>query len=111
MILHNRYLPPKGFSAMNLFGIIILKKGVNSNPVLINHERIHTRQMWEMLYIGFYLWYVIEWLIRLPMRGNAYHHISLEQEAYIHEHDLHYLEKRKPFAWMKYLTRRGAQRH
>ncbi|MBR3014818.1 MAG: hypothetical protein IKH69_07330, partial [Bacteroidaceae bacterium] len=66
-------------------------------------ERIHTRQMLEMLIVGFYLWYVVEWLLRLPQKGSAYRHISLEREAYAHEHDLGYLEHRKHFAWWRYL--------
>lgn len=108
MIIQNKYLPPKGFSALNLFGIILLRKGVRNNPMLMNHEYIHTQQMKEMLYVGFYLWYLVEWLIRLPMSGNAYRNISLEREAYANDKNLHYLKKRKHYAWFHYLTRKGA---
>lgn len=52
----------------------------------------------------FYLWYVIEYLILMIKYGKwAYHHISLEQEAYLKQHIDHYLQYRKPYAWVKYL--------
>ena len=103
MIIRNRFIPFKGFNAINLFGVIFTRRGIQVNAVMMNHERIHTRQMLEMLVVGFYLWYVVEWLIRFPRKGNAYRRISFEREAYAHEHDLQYLQHRKPFAWWRYL--------
>jgi hypothetical protein len=38
--------------------------------------------MKEMLYIPFYLWYGVEWLVKLFCKGNAYRNISFEREAY-----------------------------
>lgn len=105
-ILFNRWLPFPGYSAMNLFGIILVRRGVQVNRCLINHELIHTRQQAEMLFVFFYLWYVAEWLVRLVRLRNvhrAYRAISLEREAYRHELDLTYLSRRRPFAWTKEL--------
>ena len=102
-IIRNKYIPFKRFDAMNLFGMLFFFFFTRLTPQLVNHERIHTYQMLEMLVIGFYLWYVIEWFIRLFKRGNAYFNISFEREAYRHMHDLEYLKKRKHFAWWKYL--------
>lgn len=59
--------------------------------------------MKEMLYIFFYLWYLIEWLIRLFGKGNAYRKISFEKEAYNNENDETYLTKRKHYNWLKEL--------
>ena len=59
----------------------------------------------EMLVIPFYLWYVLEWLIRLPLKGRAYKNIAFEQEAYRHMDDFQYLSKRRHYAWLKYLLR------
>jgi len=42
-----------GFYAINLFGIIFTVQELNA--VELNHERIHTAQQRELLYIGFYL--------------------------------------------------------
>ena len=104
-IIRNKYIPFKRFDAMNLFGMLFCHPDTRLTPQLVNHERIHTYQMLEMLVIGFYLWYVIEWFIRLFKRGNAYFNISFEREAYRHMHDLEYLKKRKHFAWWKYLKK------
>lgn len=72
---------------------------------LINHEKIHWQQQLEMLFIFFYVWYLIEWFLRFFGKGNAYRNISFEREAKINEIDLTYLEKRKPYAWVKYLKK------
>jgi len=61
--------------------------------------------MWELLVVGFYLWYLVEWMIRLPMKGRAYSNISMEREAYDHMDDPNYLLTRKPYAWIKYLRK------
>ena len=103
-IIHNRLLPFRRFDAINICGLLFCRKGVSITTELIKHERIHTAQMLEMLVVGFYLWYITEWLIRLPMRGRAYSNISFEREAYEHMHDPNYLLTRRPFAWWKYLV-------
>lgn len=104
-IVRNKYLPLKRFSAINLLGVLFAHPGAEIDDRLLNHERIHTRQMLEMLVVGFYLWYVIEWLIRLTMKGNAYRNISFEREAYANDNNFNYLAERKLFAWMKYLSK------
>ena len=71
----------------------------------MRHERIHTRQMVEPLVILFYLLYIIEWLVRLAICRNAeraYRSISFEQEAYGHQDDPEYLQRRKPYAFLHY---------
>ena len=102
-IIRNKYIPFQGFKAINLFGILFVRGNTRINERTIRHETIHTAQMKEMLYIFFYLWYVIEWVIRLFMKGNAYRNISFEREAYSNEDDVIYLESRKRFAWIKHL--------
>lgn len=72
---------------------------------LIRHERIHFRQQMEMLWIGFFLWYFLEFFLRwlkTKNRMTAYRNISFEREAYREEANLHYLSARKPFAWFKH---------
>ena len=58
LLIHNRFLPFGPFLAINLFGIIFVRKGRAFAPVDLNHERIHTRQMRELLYVPFYLIYI-----------------------------------------------------
>lgn len=106
-IIRSKLLPPRNYNAINLFGILFCRPGVQVTPALINHERIHTRQMLEMGILFFYLWYLIEWLIRLPMKGRAYTNLSFEREAYQNMYDMNYLERRKLFAWTKYLKRKS----
>lgn len=104
-IIINKYLPiGKNFYAINLFGILFAKGKCDAR--IINHEMIHTAQIKELLFIGFYLFYVLEWfvlLLRLRNNNKAYNNISFEREAYSNESNLNYLKTRKRFAFLKYL--------
>ena len=102
-IIRTKYIPLRGFSAINLLGILFVHPGVYLAQELVNHERIHTAQILEMGIIGFYVWYVVEWMVRLLRRGNAYRKISFEREAYDNQRDLDYLQHRRHYAWRKYL--------
>lgn len=111
-IVRNNILPlGKDYVAINLFGILFLKRGVNLSPSLLNHETIHSHQIRELGYILFYIIYVLEWILRLiASRGDrykAYRNISFEKEAYDNEEDSGYLEKRRPFSqWRRSVTRK-----
>lgn len=102
-IIYNNIIPFPGYKAINLFGLLFVRKDAVMSEEDINHESIHTVQMKEMLYIFFYIWYIIEWVIRLFKKGNAYRNISFEQEAYSNEDNLEYLKDRKYYAWFKYI--------
>ncbi len=105
-VIHNKLLPFSRHSAINLFGILFVKRGVKVTPTLINHERIHTAQMLELLVVFFYLWYLVEWLVRYIQIGNgmrAYYRISFEREAYVNDQNLNYLQSRKLFSFRKWL--------
>lgn len=75
--------------------------------VELDHEYIHTMQQIEMLFLFFYLWYGIEYLVRLVQyRGNrmqAYYNISFEREAYANEKYPDYKLYRRLYSWTKYL--------
>lgn len=104
-IIYNNILPPKGFAAINIFGVIFVRKGIPISKRLLNHEAIHTAQMKSLFYVFFYLLYVCEWFIRLVQYRNstkAYYTISFEREAYTNDCDMDYLKKRKAFNWVKY---------
>lgn len=113
-IIYNNLIPFKGYSAINLCGILFVRNDCRDqvDDEMINHESIHSKQIFEMLVIFFYIWYIIEWFIKLfkygdsdeDGRGDAYHNISFEREAYDNEKDLEYLNKRKPYSWWYYLT-------
>ncbi len=87
------------------FGIYIMEKYI-TNKFIINHESIHWKQQMEMGILLFYIWYGLEWFIKLFIHGKqAYYHLSFELEAYYHEDDLNYLIKRKHFSWFKYINK------
>lgn len=102
-VIFTKFLPAKRLAAVNFFGVVLAPPGGKITQTILNHEAIHTRQMKEMVYIFFYVWYLVEWLIRLFGRGSAYRRISFEREACLHEQDKSYLKRRKPFEWIRYL--------
>lgn len=105
-IIRNNILPPHGFKAINLFGILFVRKNYNIDRITLNHEEIHTAQMKELLYVFFYILYLIDWLIGLVAHldfRRAYREICFEKEAYANEKDLDYLKKRKPYNFLKYM--------
>jgi hypothetical protein len=86
------------------FGIYIKEEYIN-HKVIINHEKIHWKQQMEMLLLPFYLWYLIEWIIKLFKYGKqSYNNLSFEREANFGERKPTYLDKRKPYAWIKFLS-------
>lgn len=100
----NKFIPFPGFRCVNLFGVLFVHGDKELSASTLNHESIHSEQWRELWYIGFLLWYVIEWLIRLP-KGNAYRNISFEREAYVNEKDVNYLQNRKRFDFVKYIKK------
>ena len=107
LVIKNKILPiGKNFYAINLFGIIFAKGECNVH--VLNHERIHGKQMLELLIIPFYLIYVLEWLYRLLQFKNAYAayaNISFEREAYSNQCNINYLKKRKRFSFINYMLK------
>lgn len=102
-VFYNSIIPFKGFVAINLFGVIFARKEYRPlSNMSILHERIHTAQMRELLFVGFYIAYLAEWVFRLlrSLRTgeNAYRSISFEEEAYSNEKDAEYLSRRRRFA-------------
>lgn len=99
-----RFLLPKGYSAMMLFGHVFIRSTKNdTDSVIVNHELIHVEQWKELMiavfaitnvpFIGsinikytiitmllafcaFYVWYFLEYIIRLAIKKN-------HDEAYV----------------------------
>lgn len=107
-IIENKFIPFKGFVAINLFGILFIRKGTSLGKYTLNHEKIHTTQMKELLYIFFYLWYLIEWIVKLFQNNfnnmNAYRNISFEKEAFQNQGNKNYLQERKRYSFLNYLN-------
>lgn len=104
VILFSKYLVPKGYVGITIYPFVFLRNATfKENRVLVNHETIHLRQQIELLIVFFYVFYSLEFIVRLMQYKNwnkAYRNISFEREAYINENDLNYLKKR-PF-WKFY---------
>lgn len=101
-VIYNSLIPFKGFTAINIFGVLFARKGAKITEKTINHESIHTAQMREMLYILFYVFYILEWLIKLFRYGRkAYENISFEREAYAYQSDYDYLHRRRHYTWLR----------
>ena len=130
LIFKNTVIPFRGFVAITLWPFIFVRRQTwarFTNDVL-RHKRIHGRQQQEMLLVGivaadilavsgcgclsllalplFFWLYGLEWLLGLFCYGSrhaAYRAISFEREAYDNELDADYLDKRRPFASLRYL--------
>lgn len=90
-----------------LFPFILLNsKDLKNNKTIINHERIHLKQQSELLVIPFYIWYLVEFIIRFSQHYNfrkAYENISFEREAFTNDKNLEYLSTRKYWSFTRYL--------
>ena len=111
-VIYNNIIPFKGYKAINLLGLVFVRKGAKFTEVDYNHEHIHSKQMAEMLWIFFYLWYGIEYLIILCFakwnkQNERYHDVSFEEEAHNKDSNLDYLSTRKHYAWFKYIKLRS----
>lgn len=104
-----KYLIPKGYRGMAVFPFIILKYHLDKeNPVFVNHEKIHLRQQLELLVLPFYIFYVLEYIIRLIQYKNkdlAYRNISFEREAYANERNLNYVKEMPFWSFRNYLKK------
>ena len=100
-VVPNNIIPFRGFSFINLFGLVFVRREMmdKMDEPDYNHEAIHTAQMKELLYVGFYVAYFLEWVYRLIFHTKtAYMGLSFEKEAYDNEANLKYLDTRKHFA-------------
>lgn len=105
-VVFNKWVP-KGFAGITIFPfVIVAKKKWLQDATFIVHERIHLRQQLEILILPFFIWYGLEYLIRLIQykdRRKAYRNISFEREAYANESNANYLKQRRLFSFLRYL--------
>lgn len=109
LIVVSKVFVPRGFRAITIFPFILLRyKEDKKDARLINHERIHLRQQLELLVVPFYLWYSLEYFLKLMRykdKNLAYRAISFEREAYTYEEDLSFLKKRPFWFFMFFLNK------
>lgn len=106
MILIFKHIIPRNYIGLTIYPFIFLRdKHLKSNKTLLNHEKIHLKQQVELLWVVFFIWYSIEYLIRLFQFKNhykAYKNISFEKEASENETNLSYLNHRKNYSFLSY---------
>ena len=106
MIITLPHIIARSFSAVTIYPFIFVRHDkCKLDYVLINHERIHIQQQKELLWIGFFIWYLFEYAVKLLYFRNsytAYRSISFEREAYANENDLDYLNHRNLFSFFRY---------
>lgn len=106
MIVRFRFFH-KNYAAMTIWPFIFVRKDTYKlNKVLIRHEKIHLAQQIELLILPFFIWYIIEFLIKLIKYKNwdiAYRAICFEREAYDNELNDNYLKKRKAWSFWRYI--------
>jgi hypothetical protein len=102
-----KYLIPKGFHGLTVYPFVFVKQRTDAvNLVFRNHEKIHIRQQSELLVLPFFVWYFVEYAVRLLQYKNthlAYRNISFEREAYANELHLDYLKTRPFLGFLNYL--------
>lgn len=107
MILVFKHFFYKNYVGLSLWPFIILKNpSLKADIVLINHEKIHLKQQQELLIVPFYIFYLVEWILRSIWYFDsykAYQNISFEREAYCNEKNMNYLKERKSLSFIKYL--------
>jgi hypothetical protein len=106
MVIRTKILP-NNVLAITLWPFILVNASKKIGADTIRHEKIHIRQQIELLVVFFYLWYGIEYLVRLIQyldHDTAYKNISFEREAYVNENDEYFLKyNREPLNFINYL--------
>jgi hypothetical protein len=104
MVIYSKHLKKLGLKGITLFPFILISKELKGDSVLLNHERIHLEQQKELLVIGFYVLYLLNFFINMiiyAIPGIAYRELLFEKESRAHGQDLNYISKRKRYAWLK----------
>lgn len=93
--------------AITFYPCIFVRPDTRYHEELIRHETIHIRQQLELLIVGAWLLFLFEYLYALKIKKfdarQAYYYTTFEQEAHRNAMNPHYLCKRQPYAWVRYL--------
>ena len=76
------------------------------SDILLNRKLIFLEQEKELLFIGFYLWFILEYIVRFLKTLSfrcAYVNMSFVQEVEFGESDLDYVINRHHYDWSKWL--------
>jgi hypothetical protein len=98
---------PSNFNALAIWPFIILRrKELKNDTILLNHEKIHLKQQKELLWLLFFIIYFVEFLAKIVIYKKAklaYRNISFEREAYLHENNFNYAGVKPFMSFVKYI--------
>ena len=118
IIIKNKLIPWGTFVALTIGPFIFTKRDTVDERTL-RHESIHWEQYKETLIVGFLLIYLLDWLWEAlrcsldhsrgtradgryrPLRKRIYRCLMFEREAYLHQGEAGYMNRRKHYAWAK----------
>jgi hypothetical protein len=93
--------------AITFYPFLFVRPDTRTNDELIRHETIHIRQQLELLLIGSWLLYIVEYCYARYVKKfdarQSYYYTALEQEAHRNAMSASYLKERKPYAVLKYI--------
>ena len=101
----------KGFIGTTIAPFILYKKSYidllseDEQAEFWNHEKIHLKQQYELLILGFYILYFYYYLKNRKngmSKSAAYTNNPFELEANDHEANPNYISNRKHYAWKQY---------
>ena len=107
--VYTSHFPFATYMAITFYPFVFIKlaKAGKYTPTMNRHEITHAHQQIEMAWILFFLFYIVEWMIKIPVClfdfDKAYRSISFEQEAYYNQGNVNYNKERKHYAWVKYI--------
>ena len=112
-VVENDTLPFGNYKCMTIYKWIFTKNAKRITQVDFNHEATHLHQQTELLVIFFYLWYVLEFLVKLLCTFNwkrAYRSISFEMEAYENEENTSWINQRSEYYWLRFVFKLAEKR-
>lgn len=93
--------------ALTFYPFIFMRPDTRSHESLLQHEQIHIKQQLELLIIGAWMLYGIEYFyaryIKKLDKRQAYYYTALEQEAHRNSKVPNYLKQRKSYAVLRYV--------
>ena len=96
------------YTGLSFFIFIWISRLDKDEVKLYRHEKIHFWQQVEMLFIFHWLFYGVFYLLGRA-KGHchyiAYRYNPFELEAFSNEAQVDYLKKRRPFAWISYVSK------
>jgi len=99
------YLAPIEIGAITLGPIVISRDEMSE--ITKRHETIHFQQFLELAFVGFIFLYFGWWawnLLKGDDKQAAYFNIPFEKEAYYNDENESYLQNRKRYSWIHYIS-------